>query len=78
MSEEKLNVVTLDNGVEYSEVDRLEYDGNIYAFLTNLNQIKDFCIKKVLKDDNGELVVGLDSEEEFNNILSLFVNKYLS
>ena len=76
MEEKEYNVVTLDDGVEYAEVHRLDTDGNTYVFLASLNDSKDFCIKKLIKEDGKNFIIGLDNEEEFNKIFKLFSEKY--
>ena len=78
MNEEEYNVVTLSNGVEYTEVYRLTNNGKTYSFLSNLDDIEDFCIKKVIKKGDKEVVIGLDDENEFNRALALFTNANLS
>ena len=78
MTKKECNVVTLDNGIEYTEVYRLSADGNIYSFLSNLDDVDDFCIKKVIKKNDRELVIGLDNEIEFNKALALFTKEHIS
>jgi len=46
--------------------------------LSNLDDPKDFCIKKILKKEDDDYIVGLDNEEEFNKIYHLFVEKSLN
>ncbi len=73
--EKDYNVVILD-GVEYTEIDRLKHNNNSYILLSNLDNPRDFCIKKVIIDNNEEYAVQLDSEEEFRDILNLIALKY--
>ena len=68
--EKECNVVTL-NGVEYTEIRRIENKGNTYVVLSNLDDPEDFCIKKLIKKDGNDFICGLDSEDEFNEILNL-------
>ena len=37
-----------------------------------------FIVKKVIKKDDKEIVIGLDDENEFNRALALFANANLS
>ena len=73
--EKDYNVVILD-GVVYTEIDRLKHNNNSYILLSNLDNPRDFCIKKVIIDNNEEYAVQLDSEEEFRDILNLIALKY--
>ena len=73
--EKEYNVVMLD-GVQYTEIDRLEHNNNTYVLLSNFENPKDFCIKKVTIEDGKEYIVGLETEEEFNDILRLIGKKY--
>ena len=73
--EKDYNVVILD-GVEYTEIDRLKHNNNSYVLLSNLDNPRDFCIKKVIIDNDEEYAVQLDSEEEFRDILNLIALKY--
>ena len=73
--EKDCNVVTLD-GVEYTEIYRLDNNGNTYVVLSNLDNPTDFCIKKIIKDKDEPYIVGLSSEEEFNEVLRLIESKF--
>lgn len=73
--EKDCSVVTL-NGVEYTEVKRLEYKGNTYVILDNLDKVTDFCIKKLIKKDGSDFITGLESEEEFNEVLALVATEF--
>jgi len=68
--EKECNVVTL-NGVEYTEINRLNNKNNTYVVLANLDDPSDFCIKKLITRDGLNYINGLDSEEEFKEILNL-------
>ena len=73
--EKECNVVTLD-GVEYTEIQRLENKGNTYVLLANLDDPTDFCIKKVIEKEGTPYIKGLSSEEEFNEVLQLISNDF--
>ena len=72
--EKECNVVVLD-GTEYTEVNRLNEDNNTYVILVNLNDTKDFCIKKLVSLEGKDYIRGLDNKEEFDKIFKLFVQK---
>lgn len=76
MEEKEYNVVTLEDGKEYTEIERLEKDNNTYVFLSNLDNPNDFCIRKVIKDNDSDYIVGLTDDKEFDEILELFNRKY--
>lgn len=70
-----MNMVTLENGVEYAEVDELTHNNTKYILLTNIKNVKDSCIRKVLIKDNEEYFSRLDNDSEFDTILELFMKK---
>lgn len=76
MEEKECNVVTLEDGIEYTEVDKIEFNNNTYVFLSNLDNPENFCIRKLIKENEEEFIIGLDSDEEFDTILNLFTQKY--
>ena len=78
MKNKEYNVVTLSNGIEYTEVSRIKIDNNTYVFLSNMDNPEDFCIKKIIKKDNEELIYAIDSDEEFNKVMNEFAKNYLS
>lgn len=65
----------LENGVEYTEVDNLEYNNNKYILLSNINNVKDSCIRKLIIEDSEEYIYRLDNDSEFDTILNLFIEK---
>ena len=69
-----VNTIILENGIEYTEVDNLVYNDSKYVLLSNIKNVKDSCIRKIIIEDNEEYVCRLD-ENEFNLILSLFLKK---
>lgn len=74
MEDIETNVVMLD-GIEYTEICRLDDNGNTYVFLSNINNPKQFCIKKLIKENDKELTLGIESDEEFNHLYELFMQK---
>jgi len=76
MEEKECNVITLEDNIEYTEVDKIEYNNNTYVFLSDLENPENFCIRKLLKENDEEYIIGLDSKEEFDTILNLFTQKY--
>ena len=39
-----INVIVLENGVVYTDVDSLVYNNNKYLLLSNIKNVKDSCI----------------------------------
>ena len=75
MKEKEYNVVTLEDGLEYAEVKKIIYNGILYLFLSSLENDDNFCIRKLVDKNGKQVLIGLDDEAEFNEILSIFVSK---
>lgn len=71
----EINTVVLENGVEYTEVDDLIYNNTKYILLSNVKNVKDSCIRKLLVEDDEEYLERLENDHEFEQILNLFVEK---
>ncbi len=77
MTEEKLcHVIKLGDNIEYSEIDRVNYNHNTYVILSDLDNPNDFCVKKLINENNYEYIIELNNKEEFNNVLKIFIDKY--
>ena len=66
----KIKYITINN-IDYLIV--IEKQG--YLYLVNENNPKDFCIRKNKIIDGEEFVAPLDSDEEFDKALKLFVEE---
>lgn len=64
--------IILENGIEYIITDTI----NNYVYLNNINNIKDFCIRKQIIENEDEYIVGLENEDEYYKALELFEKKY--
>ena len=71
----EVNTIVLENGIEYTEVDTLIYNKTKYILLSNAKNVKDSCIRKIEVEDNCEYLCKLDSDEEYDNVLELFLDK---
>lgn len=71
-----IKCVKLEDDIEYMILDEIDSDSNTYVYLTNVNDVDDFCIRKVDNSKNSELLVGLDSNNEFDKALLLFTQKH--
>ena len=70
-----VNTMILENGIEYTEVDTIVYNNNKYLLLSNINNVKDSCIRKLSILDDEEYLCRLDDDKEFDTVLNLFVQK---
>ena len=71
-----IKCIKLEDGIEYMVLDEIDNDVNTYIYLANANDEDDFCIRKVDNSKNAELLVGLDSNSEFDKALLLFTKKH--
>lgn len=71
-----VNVITLEDNQNYIIIDTLIDKNNKYLFLAQEQDENAICIRKVIKEDNKEFLVKLDSEEEFEEALTLFNDKH--
>lgn len=70
-----VNVVILENGIEYTEIDKLTYNNIEYLLLSNIKNVKDSCIRKITVYNNEECICRLENDNEFDIILDLFIQK---
>ena len=64
--------IILEDGIEYIITDTI----NNYLYLNNINDVKDFCIRKRIFEENESYIVGLENDEEYDNAIKLFQEKY--
>jgi len=70
---EESNTVILENREEYSIVDTLNYNNNEYYLLSNVNNLKDICIRKVVEEDVKYICrLGV---EELKIVYNMFLEK---
>jgi len=69
-----MEIITLDDGKDYFEVDTLEYNGNKYLLLSEVDKVKNVCIKKSFFRDGDEYLESISDED--NTLLSeMFIDK---
>lgn len=73
--EETVNVITLEDGIEYAIIDEIKADTIKYVYLSNINDDEDICIRKVIVENNEEILIGLDNDSELELALMLFAKK---
>ena len=71
----ELRTVTLDNGKEYIVASKIEYENKIYYYLVNTLDNKDIMIRKLVQNNEGNELTTV-SEEEFEAVVKLFLQKY--
>lgn len=65
----------LENGQFYNELGKIEQDGVKYLLLSNENNSRDICIRKLEKRDNNEYICQI-TKEEFEVMMKMFIDKY--
>lgn len=70
----EIDTLTLNNGKSYIVTDQIVIENDTYLFLNNENDYSDFCIKKLIPNNNEELQ-GIETKEEFNKVLNAFLEK---
>lgn len=72
---EEVKVIDLENGT-FVITDEILINGIKYVYLTNENDVMDFCIRKVKIENNEEYLVKLESDQEFDIAIQAFLNKH--
>ncbi len=67
--------IKLEDGITYMALDEIDNKEITYVYLSNIEDEEDFCIRKVDNMKNSELLIGLDSDEEFDKALLLYTKK---
>ncbi len=67
--------VVLD-GIKYQVVDKIKLETKEYVYLVNENDKNDICCRKEIEENGKTFLVGLDSDEEVNLTLKLFLEKH--
>ena len=71
-----IDVITLENNLNYLVLDTILNENNKYLVLVNKDDEKDIVIRKVIKKDNREYLIKLDTEDEFEEVMSIFYDKH--
>lgn len=67
--------VVLD-GIKYQVVDKIKVETKEYVYLVNENDKNHICCRKEIEENGKTFLVGLDSDEEVNLTLKLFLEKH--
>lgn len=73
----EVNVITLENEKDYEIIDTIKIDEHKYLILSNEEDDNDICVRKVIEKEGKEYITTLDSEEEFENVMKKFYDKYM-
>lgn len=74
--EKEYEIVKLEDGKEYFIIDEITENNNTYVYLTNVEDSQSFCIRKVLNEGTEQYLVGLSTNEEFDQALLYFAKKH--
>ena len=72
----EVDVVTVD-GVEYTELAHIPLDGEVYVYLSNLEDPTSTLIQRLTVEDGEEYLNPLRSQEEYQRALAAFYQKML-
>ena len=67
-----VNCITLEDGNNYVVISNITHEENRYIYLVDEKNEKNFCIRKIITENNEEFIVPLESDQEFNKALILF------
>ena len=76
---EKYDILTLDNGKDYTISQMVEFNGKDYLLLVEVDDDENILEEKLIVEkikDNNELVV-VNDEEEYKNVSSIFTKMIL-
>lgn len=69
--EKELECIILENNKEYAVLEKINKNNTYYMYLFNTEDVKDFCIRKLVENK----LCGLDSDEEFDEALLMLREK---
>ena len=69
---EDIEVITLEDNIDYNVIDRKEINGFTYLLLANVNDDTDVCIRKELKKNDKEYIAMLSGDEELELVIKEF------
>ena len=75
-NDKEYEYLTLEDGNEYMIIDEIEIDDINYVYLSNGENNENFRVRKNKKVGNIEMLVGLDSDQEFDKAMPYFVKKH--
>ena len=70
--EGQCNMIELEDNIKYFITKEIQDGSVVYVYLTNVNDVNDFCIRKT--NEAREELKELDSVEEFKYALKVYQN----
>jgi len=70
--EGQCNMIELEDNIKYFITKEIQDGSVVYVYLTNVNDVNDFCIRKT--NESREELKELDSVEEFKYALKVYQN----
>ncbi len=67
----------LEDNETYAVIDMIPDDKGTYVYLTNIKDEEDLCVRKQIKEQDENVLVGLENEDEVDYALRLLVQKNL-
>lgn len=73
----EVDVIKLENNLEYAIFDTIQNGDNKYLFLGNLQDASDLKVRKVVKKEEREYLRKLDDKLELEEVMTLFNEKHI-
>lgn len=70
----EVNNYKLDSGNSYNEISSVIYEGDKYLLLSNEEDYKDICLRKVIYENNEMFLTKL-TQEEYDEVIKLLIDK---
>ena len=72
---QEVKIIDLEDG-SYIISDEIILNNTKYIYLTKENDMMDFCIRKIVMENGEEFIDALDTEEEFDRAMQVFLQKH--
>ena len=72
---EEVKIIDLEDG-SYIISDEIILNNTKYIYLTKENDMMNFCIRKIVMENGEEFIDALDTEEEFDRAMQVFLQKH--
>lgn len=73
-----MKTIILDNNIEYALLEEITINNTTYTLFSNIEVPEEITIRKTKYENNESYYVGLDSQEEVENVLMHISKKYLT
>ena len=72
---QEVEVITLEDNIDYNVMDKKEYNGSTYLLLANVSDDSDVCVRKEVIKEGNVYISMLSNDEELDAVLKLFANE---